>query len=65
MSIVPSKPDAAGLIHFYKKEGVWEFITAEEYEEKKAELPALSFATRHSISDLNSKIFPDLVALES
>lgn len=65
ISIVPEKPEASGLIHFYKKDGSWAFVTEEEYEEKKSELPKLSFATRHPISDFTSKTFADLVALES
>jgi len=65
VSIVPEKPDASGLIHFYKKEGAWAFVTAEEYEEKKGDLPTLSFATRHSIENFSSKTFADLAALES
>lgn len=39
VSIVPEKPDAQGLIHFYKKDGSWVFVTQEEYEEKKGEIP--------------------------
>lgn len=39
VSIVPEKPDAQGLIHFYKKDGNWVFVTQEEYEEKKGEIP--------------------------
>jgi hypothetical protein len=53
------------LVHFYKKEGNWEFVTSDEYEEKKGVLPKLSYATRHSISDFSSKTFADLAALES
>ena len=29
-SFIPDKPDATGLIHFYKKEGSWNFVTEEE-----------------------------------
>ena len=65
MSIVPEKPEAKGLIHFFKKDGNWAFVTEDEYEEKKSELPKLSFASRHPISDFNSKTFADLAALES
>ena len=64
VSIVPSKPDATGLTHFFKKDGDWNFVTADEYEEKKAELPALCFATRHPISNFAERSFPDLSALQ-
>ena len=63
-SIVPSKPEATGLIHFFKKDEVWNFVTAEEYEQNKDTLPRLSFATRHPIKDFNSKNFVDLSALD-
>jgi hypothetical protein len=64
-SIIPEKPEATGLIHFYKKQGVedWSFMTEEEYKTKKDELPPLSFATRHPIADFKDKDFPDLEAL--
>ena len=62
-SIIPDKPEATGLIHFYKSGDEWKFITEDEYEEKKGELPALSFACRHSIEDFKEKTLPDLTAL--
>lgn len=40
-------------------------MTEEELEAKKAELPKLSYATRHAIQDFNDKVFADLEALES
>ena len=48
-SIIPDKPDEKGLIHFYKQDNEWKFLTSAEYEEHKGELPPLSFATRHPI----------------
>lgn len=64
VSIVPDKPEATGLIHFHKKpDGNWAFITADEYEEKKGELPDLCFATRHPITGFSDKNFEDLTAL--
>ena len=62
-SIIPDKPDEQGLIHFYRDNGAWVFVTESEYEEKKAELPRLVFATRHSIKDFSDKEWPDLDAL--
>ena len=54
-SIIPDKPEATGLIHFYENGGVWKFLSEEEYEAKKGELPALSFASRHPIEDFSGK----------
>jgi len=65
VSIVPDKPDATGLTHFFKKDGNWAFVTDDEYDEKKVDLPDLCFATRHPISNLSDKSFADLPALQS
>ena len=54
-SIIPDKPDATGLIHFYKSGDEWKFLTEEEYEAKKGELPALSFACRNVIEEFKEK----------
>ena len=59
-SFIPNKPAANGLIHFYKKGADWNFMTEEDYTQKKAELPPLSFATRHRIDAFNDKPWPDL-----
>jgi len=64
-SIVPNNPDATGLIHFFKKDGNWEFVTQEEYETKKEQLPKLCFATRYPISDFSERNFPDLTVIEN
>ena len=59
----PENPEATGLMHFYrvdhptkildgKKAKMWKFVTAEQYEERKDELPDLCFATRHPIKAL-------------
>ena len=56
VSIVPDKPEATGLIHFYKKQdGNWAFVTAEEYIDKKDEIPDLCFACRHPIRNFSEK----------
>lgn len=65
VSIVPSKPDATGLIHFFKQGEKWEFVTEDEYEAKKNEIPQLSFASRHPIADFSQKTFADLNELQS
>jgi hypothetical protein len=49
VSMIPSKPDATGLIHFYMKNGVMEYVTEEEYDEKKSTLPLVTFASRQPI----------------
>lgn len=67
ISIVPENPDATGIIHFYKKkeDASWVFVTEDDYEAKKEELPKLCFATRANISEFSEKKFADLEALES
>ena len=62
-SIIPDKPDEKGLIHFYKQNEEWKFITNSEYEERKGELPPISFATRHPIGSFLDKNFPNLEEL--
>jgi hypothetical protein len=34
-SIVPNKPTEKGLIHFYKKDGEWQYVTEGDFESKK------------------------------
>mmetsp|Transcript_21015 Transcript_21015/g.28267 ORF Transcript_21015/g.28267 Transcript_21015/m.28267 type:complete len:134 (+) Transcript_21015:3257-3658(+) len=48
-SIDPDHPEESGLIHFYQDgaDQSWKFVTPEQYEVKKNELPAVCFATRH------------------
>lgn len=58
-------PESTGMMHFYKKDGKWVYVTAEEYASKKQSLPDICFATKHRIADLNSKNFPDLSQLQS
>lgn len=38
-------------------------MTQEEYQDKKGELPDLSFACRYPIGNFKDKTFPDLEAL--
>jgi hypothetical protein len=49
-----------GMLHFYKVNGKWEYVTADEYEEKKSTLPDLCFVTKCPIEDLENKEWPDL-----
>lgn len=65
VSVCPEKPEEAGLIHFYKKDDAWVFVTPDEYQDKKEEIPDLCFATRHAIKDLKEQDFPDLTALDT
>lgn len=60
VSIIPEKPDASGLIHFYREGDQWVFLDPEEYEAKKDSLPKVCFATRHPIADFSAKPWPDL-----
>ena len=63
----PQNSNAAGLLHFYqeehpermidgKKAKVWKFLTEEQYEEKKDELPDVCFATHHYIKGLADSV---------
>ena len=63
VSIIPGNPDYQGLVHFYKKDGEWQFITAENYQKEKDTLPKLSFACRHTINGFKDKEWPDLTNL--
>jgi hypothetical protein len=67
-SLEHSLPDGRkvkGLLHFYKKGDQWNYVTSDEYEQKKNELPALSFAMKYPVADLASKEWPDLEALSA
>ena len=46
LSIIPDKPTATGLTHFYKENGEWKFVSSDDYEAKKESLPHLCFATK-------------------
>lgn len=52
-----------GFLHFYKKDGKWNYVTESEFEQKKDSLPDLCFACKYPITDLENKPFPDLEAL--
>ena len=63
VSIIPSKPEATGLIHFYKEGDEWRFVEEGEYEEKKGDLPPICFATRSPIANFGERQFMDLEQL--
>ena len=46
-SFVPDQRDMTGLTHLYRENGAWKFITEDEYESRKDELPDLCFAIRY------------------
>ena len=62
-SIIPNKPEASGLIHFYKEGGEWRFVEETEYAAKKDQLPAMCFATRSPIANFSERNFVDLEQL--
>jgi len=49
---LPENKVSKGLLHFFKKGDKWTFIPQEEYEARKSELPALSFAIKCPIEDI-------------
>jgi hypothetical protein len=60
---LPAGKQVQGLVHFYKKEGEWQFVSEDEYEAKKSELPDLCLVIKCPIEDLPSREWPDLDAL--
>lgn len=52
-----------GLLHFYKKDDQWHFVSSADYEAKKTELPDLCFAIKCPIEKISEKEWPDLLAL--
>ena len=62
-SIIPGKPNEEGLIHFFKKENGWNFVSESEYQEKKGEIPNLCYACRNPIKNFQERQFPDLSLL--
>lgn len=50
-------------MHFFKKGNDWVYIAQDEYEERKGELPDLSFAIKCPIEDIPKREWPDLDAL--
>jgi hypothetical protein len=60
---LPDGKKAKGILHFYKKDGAWVFVTEDEFEQRKSELPDLCFAIKSPIEDIETKEWPDLDAL--
>lgn len=61
-SIIPGRKEPSGLTHAYRQDSQWKFVAEDEYEVKKDELPALSFAIRYPITNFEQKAvaLPDL-----
>lgn len=57
---LPGGKVAHGMLHFYKKGGEWHYVSEDEYQSKKASLPAITFAARCPINDIPSKEWEDL-----
>jgi hypothetical protein len=57
---LPGLKEATGLVHFYKTADKWTYLSQDEYQAKKAELPAISFVIRCPIKDIENKEWPDL-----
>ena len=66
-SMDPDNMRATGMLHFYqeehpekeidgKKVKQWKFLTEQQYEERKATLPDICFATRHKIKGLAERL---------
>ena len=47
ISIIPGREKPSGLTHVYKVGKTWKFIAEDEYEQRKMELPNLSFAIQY------------------
>lgn len=53
--LIHSLPDgnmAMGMLHCYKKGDEWKFVTEDEYEQKKNELPDICWAFKCPIKDI-------------
>jgi len=57
---LPQDKFETGLLHFFKKDDKWNFVTETELESKKKDLPALSFAIKNPIKNIESLEWPDL-----
>jgi len=49
---LPDGTKCQGLLHFYKKGNDWHFVTPDQYEAKKNELPPICFAIKCPIDDI-------------
>jgi hypothetical protein len=62
---LPGGKVAHGLLHFYKQGDQWKYVGEDEYQGKKQELPPITFAIKCPITDIPSKVWPDLDKLAS
>lgn len=60
---LPNGVDCSGLVHLYKKDGKWTYVSQPDYEAKKAELPDLCIAIKCPIQGIEEREWPDLDAL--
>mmetsp|Transcript_41597 Transcript_41597/g.63474 ORF Transcript_41597/g.63474 Transcript_41597/m.63474 type:complete len:255 (+) Transcript_41597:414-1178(+) len=60
---LPDGRTVSGLLHFFKKDGQWTYVSEEEVASGKATLPDLCLAIRCPIEDIPSLQWPDLDAL--
>lgn len=60
---VPEQGEVKGFLHFYKKGDKWHYVAEKDFEEKKKDLPPISFAIKYPINDLESKPFPEIEEL--
>ena len=67
ISIIPGRETSSGLTHAFKDGQKWKFIAEDEYEERKGELPGLSFAIQYPFTNFEQKALslPDLTDLLS
>lgn len=59
---VTKKTPIEGTMHFYKDEQRWHFLSKEGYEETKDSLPAICYATKYFIEDIQGKEWPEFDA---
>lgn len=49
-SIIPGRENSSGITHAYKSDSQWKFISEDEYQQRKSELPLISFAIQYPFS---------------
>lgn len=57
---LPDGRKVNGLLHFYKKNNEWVFVTEDEYEVQRSQLPPLTFATWCPIENMDARTWHDL-----
>lgn len=60
---VTGKSPIVGTMHFYKdSDNKWHFLSKQGYDRVKLELPAICFATKYHIEDIQGKDWPEIDA---